>query len=190
MAGTIQIHQCHQLDLPAELRNRIYEFVLVEDEPIVLFDWNLRCTDYRWQPKLLRTCKTIRSEAGPIFYGQNTFHYPRPWKTPKLWKDGIRLWTADQLSMVKCVRLNTIKKPSPGRAASALKGARLWLKSVNINIPPNALYAEESPGKWTNGGNIEPDDNSENENVAYTEMWTRCRVESSHVRSQRRQRGL
>ncbi|KAK5743813.1 hypothetical protein LTR17_002435 [Elasticomyces elasticus] len=57
------------LALPPELRNRIWEHTLVSREPHVKIDketWR--------QPPLLRTCKQIRQEAGPMYYGLNKFH--------------------------------------------------------------------------------------------------------------------
>lgn len=47
------------------MRNYIYELVLVEDEIIVTEDLK--------EPPLLRTCKQIRKQAGPIWYMENTF---------------------------------------------------------------------------------------------------------------------
>lgn len=66
--------------LPAELRNHIYELAVLHDKPIVL-DPN-RNAAYKPRPRgsisglltaLLYTCKTIHTEALPIFYGVNTF---------------------------------------------------------------------------------------------------------------------
>lgn len=54
------------LGLPGELRNRIYRAALLEDHIDVT---NASFTE----PGLLRTCKLIRHEAGPIFYTENTF---------------------------------------------------------------------------------------------------------------------
>ncbi|KAK4890306.1 hypothetical protein LTR27_010949 [Elasticomyces elasticus] len=55
------------LALPPELRNRIWEHT-VSREPHVTIDketWR--------QPPLLRTCKQIRQEAAPMYYGLNKF---------------------------------------------------------------------------------------------------------------------
>lgn len=69
--------------LPAELRNRIYELALVKDERIevkLYFDRTRtdkvisRIANY---PSLLQTCRQIREEASPIFYGQNVFEIGR-----------------------------------------------------------------------------------------------------------------
>lgn len=54
--------------LAAELRNRIYELVLVEDEKIWFNKKNFK------QPGLLCVNRQIRSEASPIYYHLNTFN--------------------------------------------------------------------------------------------------------------------
>lgn len=63
--------QAHLLDLPAELRNTIYRLTLTTNDAITI---NSNASPQRWA--LLRTCKTIRDEATPIFYSENTFHLP------------------------------------------------------------------------------------------------------------------
>ncbi|KAK4963080.1 hypothetical protein LTR10_000708 [Elasticomyces elasticus] len=57
------------LRLPPELRNLIYELVLIKDEPISVRDWKLCCVG----PALIRTSHLVRSETMPIFYGANKF---------------------------------------------------------------------------------------------------------------------
>ena len=57
------------LDLPAELRNRIYQDVLVEDEDVEI----QRFAPHVIKPALLRTQKQIREEALPVFWAANTF---------------------------------------------------------------------------------------------------------------------
>ena len=64
--------RCRLLELPAELRLHIYELVLTEQSPI-----DVELTNYRGfyparapvQPPLARSCRTVRQEALPIFYG-------------------------------------------------------------------------------------------------------------------------
>lgn len=60
---------CRLLQIPSELRNRIYELVLIQHEPIRLpFGQSER--DKR---ALLRTCHQIHDEAVGIYYGNNAF---------------------------------------------------------------------------------------------------------------------
>ena len=65
------------LMLPAELRNRIYEMVLLRPEVINLVYLDPRRLKHLEhevaQPSLTRTCHQIREETLPIFYGQNVF---------------------------------------------------------------------------------------------------------------------
>ncbi|KAK5111956.1 hypothetical protein LTR85_011703 [Meristemomyces frigidus] len=60
------VPQSPLLALPAELRNRIYEFALLEQETVHVDD-NLR------RPALLDTCRQIRSEALRLWYTENAF---------------------------------------------------------------------------------------------------------------------
>ncbi|KAK3655902.1 hypothetical protein LTR22_010060 [Elasticomyces elasticus] len=56
------------LDLPPELRNAIYEYVLVLEQPITITKTS------KWtQPGLLRVCKQIRHETASIYYNTNKF---------------------------------------------------------------------------------------------------------------------
>ncbi|KAH9826243.1 hypothetical protein Tdes44962_MAKER03627 [Teratosphaeria destructans] len=59
-------HHSPLLGLPPELRNHIYEDVLVGD--VTLFDGFGRCED---EPALLRTCHQIREEALKLYYSNN-----------------------------------------------------------------------------------------------------------------------
>ena len=87
IAETSQFHQSRSLRLPAELRNRIYELALINDKA---YDVATRATTeddaspvkdkvaihtqmHASEPALLYTCKEIREEGHPIFYGRNAF---------------------------------------------------------------------------------------------------------------------
>jgi len=58
------------LELPAELRNLIYEYTLTAPDRLVLTNDTLP-----EQPALTRTCRQIRSECLPMFYEKNQFRY-------------------------------------------------------------------------------------------------------------------
>ncbi|KAM3413507.1 hypothetical protein BST61_g11578 [Cercospora zeina] len=82
--------KCHFLELPAELRNRIYRMCLVASDAVIEVEFkDLRrwssarsCSDWSAslppEPLFLSTCKTIRNEALSIYYGENTFHLALP----------------------------------------------------------------------------------------------------------------
>ncbi|KAK3713460.1 hypothetical protein LTR37_008418 [Vermiconidia calcicola] len=56
--------------LPAELRNRIYELALPRSEVVHAAYRSAEYVEPRVkQPALTRTCKQIRAEALPLFYG-------------------------------------------------------------------------------------------------------------------------
>ena len=68
MAAGIEDVTCYLLQLPGELRNRIYRLVLTDGMPIINFD----ATGYV-RPGLISTCKEIRQEALSIYYYENSF---------------------------------------------------------------------------------------------------------------------
>lgn len=53
--------------LPGELRNKIYEYALTNDQPVLVNSEGFEV------PTLLSTCHAIRSEAMSLFYLHNTF---------------------------------------------------------------------------------------------------------------------
>ncbi|KAK8112954.1 hypothetical protein PG984_013480 [Apiospora sp. TS-2023a] len=56
------------LDLPTEIRLKIYTYLLIAQEPICFYDgFEALC------PELLRTCKQIFLEASPALYSDNKF---------------------------------------------------------------------------------------------------------------------
>ncbi|TKA83340.1 hypothetical protein B0A55_00622 [Friedmanniomyces simplex] len=69
----------HLLALPPELRNRIYELVLVAENALIYYYYlslhkNIGSTvPQARQPALTRVSKELRHQALAIFYGQNTF---------------------------------------------------------------------------------------------------------------------
>lgn len=73
--------ECQLLKLPAEIRNAIYSYILIqpsglsEDQlPKHLSDGTINpAPRRRFCANILLTCQQINAEASPIFYGQNTF---------------------------------------------------------------------------------------------------------------------
>lgn len=68
--------------ISAELRNQIYELVLVHEIPIIItaddYSSDLRTTSLlpgSHAIALLRTCKQISNESTALFYGNNTFRF-------------------------------------------------------------------------------------------------------------------
>lgn len=80
-------------DLPTEIRNVIYELVLVRrkgcGKVLMCEDWRVG-DDIDWRlgslPPLLRVNMQIRTETLPIFFGQNMFFLEYPsWRDPDIW---------------------------------------------------------------------------------------------------------
>ena len=67
------------LSIPAELRNEIYKYVLVDDEPIVLVDKAgdsvIKASSFAGNSSILQTCRQIYHEAIGVLYGQNVFQF-------------------------------------------------------------------------------------------------------------------
>lgn len=60
------------LNLPAEIRNEIYRYLLISPNALSLTRLTQR-KGLELFPQILRTCKTVRTEASTILYGCNTF---------------------------------------------------------------------------------------------------------------------
>lgn len=74
------------LDLPAEIRNKIYRILLVYHEPVVLKSASeinddiyrnpeVYVTRLGMSPQICRTSKTVACECFAVLYGDNTFHF-------------------------------------------------------------------------------------------------------------------
>ena len=85
------------LDLPAEIRNRIYHNVLIVDEPIVL----KLIHPFIVEPALLHTAKQVRNEALAVFYGANVFASPER-KTTVLF---LEQFGVERLSLLRYLRV-------------------------------------------------------------------------------------
>lgn len=64
------------LDLPNEVRNRIYDLILLGGKIPSRVEFTAR-KNFSHSAALLRTCKFIQSEASPILYGQTLFKFDR-----------------------------------------------------------------------------------------------------------------
>ena len=71
---TSRAKRCILMELPAELRNYIYTFALVDEGPIVIEPCIIGPQRVH-QPALTRAARQIRLETLPIFYGQNIFEF-------------------------------------------------------------------------------------------------------------------
>ncbi|KJX92692.1 hypothetical protein TI39_contig5831g00006 [Zymoseptoria brevis] len=62
--------------LSAELRNRIYDQVLPDDDEIEVYSANLSKPSEDYQPPITQVCREMRAETLPMFYGRNQFVLP------------------------------------------------------------------------------------------------------------------
>ena len=99
--------------LPAELRNIIYRYAVVEDEPDYATKREHGDIQHKFiQPALAMTCKQIREEVLPIFFAEN----------------GIKLW------MCICSECN---HPSPCTCSDSIKasGMARCLRAAGEHVP-------------------------------------------------------
>ena len=96
------------IQLPGEIRNRIYELVLYHSDKItirIMTGTPEVANTYAYNEPikhflgLLSTCKQIRYEASPVFYEMNTFalvsHYDgelQKHHNTERWRNGLRVW--------------------------------------------------------------------------------------------------
>lgn len=101
------------LTLPPELRNRIYSYAIAQDQPIKLLDQKDEL-EFK-EPPLMRSCRTLRKEAGAVFYSENTFtvncRLRTIWNidilnTIRLWEDGLGDFTNDVRTVEAEIELN------------------------------------------------------------------------------------
>ena len=84
MDTSVQPQDSPLFKLPPELREKIYEYAIVDSGPTRVFcrDEHTEAyglgpdyKDYRWQaPPLLQSCRLVRLEASPAYYSKNRFY--------------------------------------------------------------------------------------------------------------------
>lgn len=156
------------LDLPAEIRNMIYNYALVADPfieiirvhgPPHIFDGIAKRRPGRSKkakemiaPQLLCVCKQINQEARTILYSRNHFYFGRPGDLSAFFnRYATRINDVHRLSL----RLNTAKNAAAKGAFSALAHANS-LEQVQIiyrmrdggNVGSSALYFYNAAHDW------------------------------------------
>ena len=130
------------LDLPAELRNRIYHLTLVCSDPIsghyvrVLKDAELRYDGIK-EPAVLQASRQVRSEALPILYGSNTFYI----YGELVLRSWMQRLGADRVDMLQTILFNT---PAMYDAESVQDGILAvkqdYLEESGVEVPDDVLY--------------------------------------------------
>lgn len=67
------------LDLPPELRNHVYSYLLQSEKSIRFYDGCRVSTSGFCHPPILATCRFVHKEAVPILYGGNKFEVSGKW---------------------------------------------------------------------------------------------------------------
>ena len=129
------------LKLSAELRNKIYELVLIAEEPIRIDRMNM--LQFGRGPALFEVSKQVRIEALSIFYGGNEFCFSmnkhidqtrfQSTSEPKAW---IRRLGPEKAGLIKSLTLNVVglrwsKSMSPKEAAEHL--IELFASKYNLS---------------------------------------------------------
>lgn len=132
--------------LSPELRNQIYEMILVRDTDIKVWKTSQR-RQFRRSPALLRTCVEIRREAAPIFYGQNIF-LVRAWNRAEVRKMLVS-WLRTLGSMrplLRRIRLLASFFPAAFHDQDLIQRARALSRDKGLEIDHVKLFGrDESP---------------------------------------------
>lgn len=141
------------LDLPPELRNRIYRLTVIEDKPIeIIHDKKQRKAERPTHPALADTYEQIQNEVLSIFYGENSFVYSTSGDivqqcdaVVESWIDACRPW----LPFIKSVGVSDHFK----YAASNYNQTGI-IRSAECYLTVSLGAAEESVTVWL-GGDLE-----------------------------------
>lgn len=132
------------LDLPPELRNWIYEAVLLSPSPIIV----ARPPLFKdWKPNpLLHTCRQIRNEASQMYWALNTF-------TPNSVTNIHRRvqWLAmigpQQYRMIRKIYLNDEYYMRESKAVHDIRTYCNTLANIRIRLAPTIFYVHA----WVDG---------------------------------------
>lgn len=144
------------LKLPPELRNRIYDAILLSNNPIIV---RIERPGPKWQPPpLLQTCHQDRAEAIGIYFAGNTFrcYFLRDSGRRHTNPDGrdvVQHRTSDfaqwltaigkeSSSLLRTVYLDDQYYDDKREARSALHRYRQHLRLSNINVDKTRLFVE------------------------------------------------
>lgn len=97
---------CRLLCLPAEIRNEIIKLAVTEEDTVFAVGPTLRL-DKEASPALARTCRQLRREIIPIFYGANILEFDSSAVrsfTLKCWRDRVDdYYTADSPNNIRSI---------------------------------------------------------------------------------------
>ena len=114
--------ECRLLALPPEIREIIYALAVVEDNSIPL----IRGYPFIYEPGLLATSRQIRTEAMPIFYGDNIFKARDYYQTVDL----IRFTNKQKFSLIKSIQAFSEEDPKGYSSSAWLDCLRYWTSNL------------------------------------------------------------
>lgn len=151
---------CPIFRLSPELRNHIYEPVLVSQHPFCLTthgdpsDCGYDRYSVTAEPPLVRTCRMIRQESLSIYYGCNTFQF-RSYQALVDWLHGLG---PAKRKLLYNLRGFNERAPwiSPKRAQDRAARTELLLEQIGLSVRPLAFYApcSDEPKPWPTSGLI------------------------------------
>lgn len=117
--------------LPAELRNEIYHYNLIQPTPILL-PYAYEKLPFR-EPALLAASPWLRREAAPIFYGSNTFEAPSPPSAHRF----LSQQTGETIALIRHFRPINLILPLSAPARKRWFDALRW--NINRLVPKKNL---------------------------------------------------
>ena len=138
--------------LPPELRNTIYEMVVLEEDPI---DIEADQTTLAFPiPGLLRTCSQLCAEASSIFYGRNIFVVSNPEfsyvnETECILHEWLRMLGGTNRALLREVRLHSDYHPvHPNRVSSRIAQIRQRLAEKKLEIEKARIWVMTYTGEY------------------------------------------
>ena len=146
------------LNLPPELRDRIYHFALLSEHPITIQPmpsvaallltkkrlppfWQRECTSrLPREPSLLQVCVEIREEATPMYYGANIFHSTQRLAL-KVWLHEIGSWKRKLLKRVHgfCIDPDILGTTALSECLFCIRQVDKDLADEGLAIPKDAF---------------------------------------------------
>lgn len=129
---------CALLELAAELRNRIYELVLVSEVPI-----NVTRQLFK-EPPLLTACHQVRNETLQIYYDRNIFSLDA-----RCFDSTVTMkWCKKANHLVKTTKVSRLVcRISCGRSVN-WSNLMIWLRRFHSDDTTLALDLDSMPDAW------------------------------------------
>ncbi|KAK5127360.1 hypothetical protein LTR85_006699 [Meristemomyces frigidus] len=106
------------LDLPAELRNRIYHYYIADFPHLLTLPA---------APPLARTCKQVEKEVLPLFYSTKTFHVIFERRALSFTKNALEFKATDKTALF----LRELSRESMSEIRSLCISLRTWWRKTN-----------------------------------------------------------